>query len=518
MTKKINRSRSITSFAAVLAALIAPAAGGLAWAGDGGKPVAGGAPAGRPAWCDEYSYPRTTSYTADWFEGNTDQELIDSAKSPEVLGEAVCAVEWDDPAERGKLMAARKRWMEMMGFDERDFVVAAGEAKGYVEDEQDLGTVSGPAAQLAKGHPTLDELGGKASMLVRFDVVHECLVGAYLASDEDRDLLRTILCTRERLDVAPALAEIEASKTLTARSRKDLRHMVKRTAVEAKAAAAWVAGVAKDDPGVAKLVAMADAEVAAWAKPTAARTKLVDALFAMEAAARTNKRSAFAGCDATTLEAWQATVKGRTLPKVDSSQVDTAVQAVLADADGYLAYEALRLCAAATASNPAAGQALVGDGLRRRGPRSATFAAWVNASGEIEFDDRDRSMAKLLGAFGSDWIPTIAGVIASIDDRGGDVELSFKPQMITVDECTSSRTTNRIQRIDGDGTVHYVSECLKWGKAQIDRKPSPILVSKVLAHGLAKGMFVVLGDGVPVVATSGAASAKATWVLGASVR
>ena len=286
----------------------------------------------------------------------------------------------------------------------------------------------------------------------------------------------------------------------------------------AATASAWVASRASGDPGIAKLVAIADAQFAEWATPTPARAKLMDTLEVMEAAARSGKRSAFAGCDARTRAAWEAVVRPRTRPKTGSADlVQTYVEPALGSADGYLAYQALSLCSAASESSRHRAS-LIDSSAIRRGPRSATRAAWIAASGEIAFDDRALSLASLLGAFGAESPATIAGVIDTITDRGGEVEISFKPQLAKVDDCLSSRDTAQIERIDDSGHVYYRRVCVTWGKRTIDNAPEPVLAGKVMAHGLARGMYLTaLDDGTPLVATSGPSSTAPVWLLGATL-
>lgn len=294
--------------------------------------------------------------------------------------------------------------------------------------------------------------------------------------------------------------------------------MVKRASVAAAAASASVASRASDDPGIAQLVRIADAQFAEWATPTPARAMLMDTLAAMEAAARSGKRSAFAGCDARTRAAWEAAVRTRTRPRTANADlVQTYVEPALGDADGYLAYQALALCSAASERSRHRASIIASSAIRR-GPRSATRAAWIAASGEIAFDDRALSLASMLGAFGEESPATIAGVIDTITDRDGEVEITFKPQLAKVDDCLSSRDTNQIERIDTDGNVYYRRVCVTWGKRTIDRAPEPVLAGKVMAHGLARGMYLTaLDDGTPLVATSAPTSTAPVWLLGATL-
>ena len=96
---------------------------------------------------------------------------------------------------------------------------------------------------------------------------------------------------------------------------------------------------------------MADKEFAQWAKPSAQRLELVAQLEAMELAAASNKRSAFAGCEDTTVASWVKVLRAAKLPKVPSKYpLHDYLRAGLSTAEGYLAYSALRLCSEASES------------------------------------------------------------------------------------------------------------------------------------------------------------------------
>ncbi|HEX5057735.1 MAG TPA: hypothetical protein VFV99_00185, partial [Kofleriaceae bacterium] len=261
-----------------------------------------------------------------------------------------------------------------------------------------------------------------------------------------------------------------------------------------------------------------------WASPSPARAKLVAQLETMEAATRSNKHSAFAGCDASTRAAWEAQLKGLKLPKVPSEGAASAfVAATLGSPEGYLAYQALRLCSAGD-ENSSKGLDIVGADVVQRGPRTATIAAWMASSAQIKFDDRGLKMNELLAngnlpmSEGARFQQQRQGVIAKIEENEGSVVISFKRVVEPREDCIKWKETDHIETFRADGSPLYRRECLKWGIVKMDLTAEPLEVGKVMAQGLKPGMYLVGIEGFAIVATASAKSTKPIWVFGGSVK
>jgi hypothetical protein len=476
-----------------------------------------------PVWCEELHYSDQTITRADAFGDPANPDAHDGRWL-----EAVCATRWEYPEERAKVLAMLPRWMERLGYDDRDLATLAAEHKykGWaVQSREELG---GVFAQLATGYGagsliTLDGLGARASMFARFAHLRTCYeIGG--ADFERKPLLTKILCTREDLDLAKVRAEIDAAQGINDSTRRHLRWEVKRVWDVFTETRAWLDGRAKEEPGIAKLIAIADAQFAEWAEPSAKRSSLMALAESLEQATVVNKRSAFAGCETKVRAAWAGVVAGQKLPRPPAKSAGPLyADAVLGTADAYLAFHAMNLCSAGLNAKAETGARLIGSHNQRRGPRTGTIAAWMAAAGEITFDDRSLSMAKLLHNLdlteGRRYEEPASGVIDTIERKDGEVRISFKHVTAEFEECESTKPTSRVRSISSSGEVIYDTICTRWVTVKRDDTAEPIRASEVTAGGLEPGMFLVASrDGFPVVATRNAKSMKPIWLFGAAVK
>lgn len=473
--------------------------------------------AGQPAVCGDYGISNSRDIELEDF-ADLETSKRDWKYSAKDFAEVMCSTRGKNLELRPKVMALRDKWMKQHGLDEDDFVVVLVEGMGRGWENQSYGAFPGPVSQLAHAPVALDELdryGSRASMLARANFVGRCL-----QSVSDRNVLHTIQCTSEPLDAARGLAEIEATPGLNIQSRFHLRQLVHDTVLEQAAARTELAKRAKGEPGITKLIAIADAQHKEWAAPSPARAKLIQLVETMEAATDAKKRSAFAGCDATTHAAWSDVVKAADLPAVTETDVlATMVGALFKSPEAYLAYWALELCANGVDAGFAPEFDMLGSAYLRRGPRSSAIAAWMAAAGEIEFDSKDLEMANLIRELGTRqgyWGKRVTvGVIDEVVAKDGSVEISFKKDIIEVQECVAWRQTRRIRKIDTDGTVYYEQVCTKIGPVKSDRTPEDVTISGFVAQGLKPGMlFMVTEDRFPIVATASSKSTKAAWLFG----
>jgi len=470
--------------------------------------------AGQPEICGQYPISSSRDIKLEDF-ANLDDPKRDWKYSAKDFAEVMCSTRGKNLELRPKVMALRDKWMKQHGLDENDFLVVLVEGMGRGWDNQPYEKFVGPISQIGSSLFELDQLGAKTSMLASFSFVESCLRGV-----DDGGLLLKILCTSEPLDAAKAHAEIEATPDVNIQTRYHLRRMVHDTGIAQTAARAELAKLVKEEPAVAKLVAIAEAQRKAWSAPSPMRAKGVQLLEKMEAATEANKLSAFAGCEAATHAAWTEVVKAAELPAVaERDAFGSMVDAVFKNPDAYLAYRALELCANGVDARFSARFDMLGSAYTHRGPRTSTIAAWMAATADIKFDSKKLDFGTMLQGIraggGSTFSKLKVGTIDSVVAKGSNFEVSFKQDIFEYEDCIASKQTNRILRIESNGTVTYDTVCTKTGMVKYDRKPQNVELSGFVAKGLKPGMlFMLTEDGFPIVATAGVKSKKPVWVFG----
>lgn len=454
----------------------------------------------------------------------------DKEYAAEALVEAICAEQSELAEDREGVKKVGKKWMAKHHLDERDLQAIYLKVRGRGDSLQDLRKFSGPVGEYgelirATAGPTALDWIAEPSMLARVAVVRACfsLGNDVYRADTEYPLLMSVLCTREPIDLAKAEAEIDATEGLNDLMRYELRGVAWRASEAVRQAKPAVEAIGKEDPGVGQLIAIADKERKAWSSASAQRVKLRAQLFAMEAAAASNKRSAFAGCEDKTIGTWSELVGALKLPPAsDKRQTPTYLATALSTAEGYLAYQALRLCSEVSESPQTALRGkVVSQAWVRRGPYTATVASWLAAE-KIEFDDRSRNLGTLAsGLLSYEQLAhedLNAGVIAKISEVEGGVEVTFKTVREPQPKCQSWRKTNRIIGINSSGLFVYEEICMKMGMSMIDITADPVRFGKTMARGLKPGMFLAAMQGLPVVATRSPGSGEPLFVLGALLK
>jgi hypothetical protein len=512
------------------------AASGEGTGGDSGGEREGGAASGGAVASGDALHPGSPLCELSYGFGGGISELQTALKTQareraaESLANARCTNDGELP--RDKVSELGGAWMKAHHVDERDLVANYRILKGRADLYGIAESVTGPVRDYATmdSSPSTalflrDQLGNQASALARIGAVRACLdVRTADSPDVDKGLLRAILCSREPLDLAQAEEEIDATAGLSETTRFTLRSAAWNTTEVARKARQAVAALGKQDPGVAKLIAMADEERKRWTTMTPARDKLNAQLAAMETAVAAHQRSAFAGCEERTLKAWKDQLGALELPAApEKNQVSTYAMAALSTAEGYLAYAALRLCSASAETDDTnVNNDIQWRGLTRRGAYTSTLSSWLSLE-SISFEDQRRKMDKLLRDLDLPYEPQTVpdveeGVISRIADVDGGVEVTFKKVRGLRVVCKHWEPTYRIERITAEGLFIYQERCTSMGPVMMDLTGKPVKFGKAFAHGLKPGMFLVAAQGLPVVATSSPGSSKPLFVLGASVK
>jgi hypothetical protein len=469
-----------------------------------------------------YNDEPMSRWTAD-LKSAVERGMPDAAAS---FLNALCATDGEVAQQRKEVERLRGLWMTKHHLDERDYFYLADSAHNLAVGQQKLETFDGIVGQYKRLSQSterdhlrrLDEGGVGAPAMIMVALVDQCLSSFKLyTSVSSTDLPQLILCTRLPIDLTRAFREIDQDPNVNVRSRYDLRQAAVGAWETQAQAAKTVQASAKAEPGIARMLEIADEELKRWRTLEAATAKRLERLRAMEAAAASNKRSAFAGCEEATVADWLAhlaTVKMPDAPK--SNELDTYLGAALATADGYLSLAALLRCTAGVRHTQPATW-IIREQWIRRGPLSAITADWTNLRETIEFDDR--SYDRLISAPEPRSDPGVrSGTIAKLSPVGGSVEVTFQVEREQHEVCTREVNTGRIASVSEGGTVNYEYKCLASGKKTFERTPVSVTVPAALAQGLRSGMYFVALDGLPIVATSSANSKKPLSVLGYSLR
>lgn len=484
-------------------------------------------PPGKAAsWCEDTGeYVSKSDYSMDDFkdikvEKEDPGHLMYTAGS---FGKLFCTT--GEVKDRKKIVAMRDKWLQLNDLDDQDFIVLLAYSHARTWDSQkykDLGGSFNQVEPFDYSHSAMvqaDKVGEKKlSMIGRFMLVNSCNHSA-----TDKGLLHDVLCTREPLDVKKAYAEIDANKDINVGTRYKLRALVRETWQWYQGKKVQLDAMAKEDPGIAKVIKIAEDTRKEWERPGDRRAEMLASVEKMEAATALNKTSAFAGCDKTTKAAWEAHLKGLKLPKVPGKgALSIFVEATLDTTEGYLAYEALRMCSAGSEENIRKDSDFIGSDVVRRGPRTATVANWLAAAADIKFDNRSLKIHQLFGGVpmneGSRWEDPRQGVIDTLQPFEGGVEITFKRVVEPREDCLNWVDTNQIVMFEPDGDPIYRRKCLKWGMVKTDLTAEPIKIGEVMAQGLKPGMYLLGRDGLAIVATASAKSATPIWVFGGSVK
>ena len=338
-------------------------------------------------------------------------------------------------------------------------------------------------------------------------------------------LLAQIVGVTDTIDQAKAAAEVDEESALTSAERDTLHRYIVAVAQLQANTAKTLASLASADPGVATLVKLARQARSEWATPNAKREKLRAQLAGLEAAAASNRRSAYQGCQAKTLAAWTDAVASAKLPQFNAEPRSTTyLNPIVATSTGALAYTALRLCRDGFVESGKGKSNLPEDASNQvRGPRTAALAAWLAAGASIVFDDRNRDLGRLLkeaDIMGTsfDIDGTISGVVAKIESKGAFAEVSFSATAEPRATCAQWEKTNRIERIDSNGKLEYENRCVSRASVMMQSSPDPVVYDEILVRNLKPGMFLIGTKNLPIIATPAPSSTELVYVLGAAVR
>lgn len=364
-----------------------------------------------------------------------------------------------------------------------------------------------------------DELGDNLSELGRLSVIYHCFA---FPQGGARDALSWALCGSDvkALDLKKLEDELKAGG-ISPQSQATVLKSAQEWHATAMKIGEAVETAAKDDPGVAQVLALADSAKAEWSKWLSANKDAFGRYLALKDAVRSGKSNhkSFAGCWEATAPAFEKLVKAAKFPwELSGDYLPGYMSFLLTGPDHYIKAASFAACAYSVHEG---GEALAAAALNHRPMRGAIQVGWrtlaLAKAWNPKFKPRfaDRGLAwneyQMLSAWrensfgmpGVNGITAIAtpvqGVIAKVKKDGDVTTLSFKKEK--VETCLQRKDTRKVLQIAPNGDVIYEKVCVKYGK--VDSKNDDIEVATKFATGLKPGISVLIVNKYPVTAWQG---------------
>lgn len=354
-----------------------------------------------------------------------------------------------------------------------------------------------------------DELGPKLSQLGRASLLAECF------TNEKEDATAAIawaVCGKDARAFDLKQAEAELVKGgIKSESRADVLATAKAAHDKATKIGAAVEAAAKDDPGLAALLKVADTAREEWSTFASKHQASIDRYLALKDAVRSGKSNhkGFTGCFEATQAPFAKVVKAAKFPwEEEGDPMPFYVSYLVKTPEGYLATVAYAACAWSHHANLEGMYAAAANqkgGELRAGQRSLVLAKLMDPALKPKFADRSISIDSMRSPWergvqlsGINWVTAIqtpgGGKLSSVKKDGDVAKLNFSADK--VEACLQWRDTNRIQSVSG-GSVTYQKECVKRGK--VENQEGEIEVPVKYVGGLAPGVNVITVGATPVV-------------------
>ena len=513
--------------------------------------TAGVAHASPEPWCGGAVHEQFFASRGNFLYNSDADDVADDTALMNVVG-ASCQANGEDNAKfHAQLAAARARWAKRLHMSDADWADAAvwirldptsrGSREIMPREHASYSEMS-PIDQFAQlshvswlgaGSYLADALGPKLTEAGRVAYLQNCLRDKYASPGKDTGGPASwALCWGdvESLDLDKLAAELRSDTTHDGADKMTVR-------IEAWKLAGQLipkrrAELDRADPVYKKLVEIADTARKSWA----ASPDLVALVGALEDAhAKQSRSHQVEQCADKSRSALAAQVSalpstlfahmpmlpgngGESAPKRvdrrnrsqhkpadDSGAYDIPSHKLLAalvtTPDGYLAADALALCASdgdATELAEELGRAL-GDAPSLRGPRGAALAAMLasqlepDARGEeIEYPKPGTSVK--LGAVQNPM--SSRGIIKKLTRHGDTIHIEYDGKNVTATLCNSYRETNHITAIQDDGRLQYERVCDGHETVHYNDAPKPIDVPLVDGAALKPGLTIEYAHGV----------------------
>lgn len=156
-----------------------------------------------------------------------------------------------------------------------------------------------------------------------------------------------------------------------------------------------------------------------------------------------------------------------------------------------------------------------------RGPRRAAYNAMLRAT--IQLDDMNAKIDyfgfdQLFSDAEMNGVGTTGGVVSSVKEVDGALVVSFAKEKMKAEDCIKMHQTNKVTRVNSDGSYSYELICDKYGMVEYDNTPADQRVSAVYKPLLKKGVQFT-ASGLAVIAIWPNKDAKLpSHILGVAVK
>ncbi len=263
--------------------------------------------------------------------------------------------------------------------------------------------------------------------------------------------------------------------------------------------AAWHAEAGRNAAIAPLLDAVPDAARDAWRQETAANAEGVQRAWAVEQSVLEHNRTGFEGCVAPLRNAFaQYAARAGVRTQQD-------VEALFSRPVGHLLGAALYRCEreVGTAAHSTVFARLIVNATLQRGARLASIQAVVRAVAQAqEADPRFVLIAREMNVgnavqFEDDWLTganmqsstECRGTVGSLRREGDRVHVTYRQEQVRVPTFNCTRS-NRISRINRDGTVEYEQLCVVVGHVMEDATSPPVAIPAELASAVQVGTFL----------------------------
>ncbi len=446
------------------------------------------AEAGVPAWCKDYA----SNYRYD-LKDLSSKDVGDRI-IPTFVG-AACNPDSEVEARKADIEKARQAWGKKLGMNEADWADAVAWANVQARPEsfrspstKDLakmtpvdqyiavkegfsenGTPFNNAVYLADMfEPNLSEVG-------RLAYIEECIYETRMDMADNAVQFAACQGDIDAFDPAKFAAQLRMDTANKGEHRMELRLLAYGLPTRLKKHAENVAKVHAKDEAYKKLWDAAKKGRADWATLFGGNKDLLALAQRMDTYQFTKSRKAFEGCEEATTTALRAAITAKVPAKLFKDQKDVRMSPHEGVAKGVGAAmldipEVAFVAGPYIICNDTTGTTeflsyFLDNVPGQRGPRAAAFTEIMKA--KIVLDDMNAKInypsvrppyARSHGA-----ITSTGAVVKSVKLVNDVLIVESMPLPVKVNTCQKSHRTNRISRINGDGSIEYETICDKWG-------------------------------------------------------